>query len=672
MGHSAEFLYHVDLEPGQIRRKRTRIVRTLFVCFFVAVVLWMVSFVAAGVHVTTQLFQAQEDIAQAKMALAYLSFEKAGQEAQEAHASLESAKRVLPFVRSISWLPFLGDSVETFARVIDSSEAFLETFAPVVDLGLDLMRLSGITQEYLQEVKDGISPEVTFDDLSTETKRAVLQRLSASSDDFDLLVAKLEILEEEISLLAESIQFGPLLWILDPLVSDLRIVQGPLEMLSTAARLLPAFGGLEEPSLILLLFLNNNELRPGGGFIGSYGVLEMSGGDIAHLETADVYALDNAVEAYVTRTAPEPLSRYNATKNWFFRDSNWSSDFAVSSQQSIELFLQEVGFLPESLAVPITDHIDHLVAITPTYASDLLAITGPITVGGQTFTSENVADLLEYQVQYGYALTGVPEAQRKEILADLVNEMKSRLYELSSQEWSKVFEVSQKALREKQMLLYSTDKEIQQVLAKVGWAGEVVRSTSDTLMIVDANLASLKSDPVVERDVTYEIFRNASDQWLGRVSIHYKHNGTFDWKTTRYRTYTRVYLPTGTRLLGLEGSWLNDKTQNPTQAAGPVDEVEELGLTSFGTFTSVEPGEENTLTFEFFLAPEVGEAIESGVYELAVIKQLGAQNNPLTLGLDFDKNVTFAMPGEDTGEWGDDVYRLNTILSQDLEVRVEL
>lgn len=660
MTHRPEFL------------RRRKIGRFFFVSVFVIVLLWIVCFVASGVYVTTQLFEAQGDIVQAKTALTAFSFEEARTQAQEAHASLTSAKRVLPFVRSASWLPFVGEAVRSFADTIDSSEVLIEAFDPLIDLGLDLLRLSGITQEYLQEVESGLSPEVTFDDLSTQTKRAVLQRLAASSDELDLVVAELEILEEEISLLVQSVQLGPLVTILDPLILDLRAAQEPLGMLSIAARLLPAFGGLNEPSSILLLFLNNNELRPGGGFIGSYGVLQMSGGDIAQLETADVYGLDRAVEEVVTRTPPEPLTRYNATTNWFFRDSNWSPDFAVSSQQAIELFLEEAGYLQETPTVPVTTRVDHLVAMTPAYASDLLAIVGPITVGGQTFTAENVAELLEYQVQYGYAATGVPEAQRKEILADLVQEMKSRLYSLSSQAWPNVFAVSQTALREKHLLLYSTNEEIQKIITQVGWSGEVTSSTADTLMVVDANLASLKSDPAVSREVTYEIFQNASDQWLGRVSIHYKHNGTFDWRTTRYRTYTRVYLPVGTEILSVEGSWLNDKTQNPTKTKGPVDVVDELGLRSFGTFTSVEPGEENTLVFEFSLADQIGEAIESGFYDLTVVKQAGAQNNALTLDLDFGKNVTQAEPPEDSGEWGDDVYRLNTILDQDLQMTVEL
>ena len=146
--------------------------------------------------------------------------------------------------------------------------------------------------------------------------------------------------------------------------------------------------------------------------------------------------------------------------------------------------------------------------------------------------------------------------------------MKTRLYSLSSQEWPEVFEASQTALREKQMLLYSTDTEIQEVLVQVGWAGEITSETADALVVVDANLASLKSDPAVERSVAYELFQNASDQWLGRVSIRYTHNGSFDWKTTRYRTYTRVYLPVGTELLSVDGSLAQRQDPEPDTGHG--------------------------------------------------------------------------------------------------------
>lgn len=661
MTHAQDFLHDEEPESFQHAHRRTRIVRTIFVFCLTAIVLWIVLFLTSVIYITTNLFDARDQILAAETSLETFAFDQARASFEEARHSLASAHTLLPLLRSGAWLPFIGDTIDSFSMMIASSQSFIQALTPLTDLGADLVRLSGLSEEYLREVREGISPTVTFDDLSQETKRAVLKRLSASADELDLLVVEMNILQEEMELLSSSAPIAPLLTLLDPLIDQLEVVRDPIELLAIGARLLPAFAGLDDPASILLLFLNNDELRPGGGFIGSYGVLEMSQGDIAHLETADVYALDHAVEGFITRAAPSPLQRYNATSTWFFRDSNWSPDFSVSASQAIEMFLEEVGFLNPDSSVPTLDHVEHVIGFTPTFASALLQITGPIELSGQVFTSENVADALEYQVEQGYAEKGVPEAQRKEILADLVNEMKSHLYALQAKQWPDVLAAIREALSEKQLLLFSTDEGVQRILTAAGWGGVLEASSPDTLMVVDANLASLKSDPVVNRHILYELYQNTTGQWLGRVSIRYTHTGDFDWKTTRYRTYTRVYLPQGTRFLRV-----------PIGAEDPVDIEDELGFTSFGAFTSIEPGDERTLIFEFELAPQVVESMEKGEYALTVLKQAGARNHALTFDLDFDKNVTHATPAENPNEWGDDVYRLNTILDQDVVIDVDL
>ena len=76
--------------------------------------------------------------------------------------------------------------------------------------------------------------------------------------------------------------------------------------------------------------------------------------------------------------------------------------------------------------------------------------------------------------------------------------------------------------------------------------------------------------------------------------------------------------------------------------------------------------------FEYELAPSVKQAIADGSYDLTVLKQLGARDYPLTLQLDFDKKVANAQPAEERGQWGDDLYRLNTILDQDHVFSVSL
>ena len=170
----------------------------------------------------------------------------------------------------------------------------------------------------------------------------------------------------------------------------------------------------------------------------------------------------------------------------------------------------------------------------------------------------------------------------------------------------------------------------------------------------------------------YELFKNTSGELIGRTTITYKHNGNFDWKTTRYRTYTRLYTPLGSQFIRATGSLKNDLSQNAKGETGAVDVSQELGMTVFGTFTSVEPGTTHQLVFEYKIADAVKQSIANGTYDLTFMKQNGAQNNKLTLDLNFGKNVLHAVPAEDANQWGDASYRLNTVLDQDKEFVIGL
>ncbi|OGM00017.1 hypothetical protein A2501_03645 [Candidatus Uhrbacteria bacterium RIFOXYC12_FULL_57_11] len=448
-----------------------------------------------------------------------------------------------------------------------------------------------------------------------------------------------------------------------------------MNTLSVAAELLPEFAGLGQERTHLLLFLNNTELRPGGGFIGTFGILKTKDGDIVKLETRDSYAFDSRVDPVISGPIPSPLARYNAATAWYFRDANWSPDFSESAQSAIRLYGLETKVLSPEARVDLgisEETFDGVIGLTPTFLSSVMGITGPITIGGQTFTADNVTDKIEYQVEVGYEGQGIPEAQRKEVIADLVNAIKSYVFSLPLSEWSRLIDVVDSGISEKQLVLMSVDTSTQDMIGRVGWGGTVVPGNGDAQMLVDASMASLKTDPKVSRAIRYEIFQNTSGQYVGRTTVRYTHTGSFDWKTTRYRTYARLYVPEGSELIRVEGSMLDDKLHNPTGAAAFVDVTNELGMTSFGTFISIEPGESRTLIFEFALADSVVEDIQNGSYDLRYLKQIGTQNHELTLDLDFDKNVTDASIPEDSGEWGDDTYRLNTKLDQDLEFTVEL
>ncbi|MBI2190103.1 MAG: DUF4012 domain-containing protein, partial [Candidatus Levybacteria bacterium] len=91
-------------------------------------------------------------------------------------------------------------------------------------------------------------------------------------------------------------------------------------------KILPSLLGDPEDKKYLVLFQNDNELRPTGGFITAYAIFRLEKG-VVHVDTSsDIYNLDNTL--LNKPKAPEPILKYLpnvATLN--LRDSNLSADF---------------------------------------------------------------------------------------------------------------------------------------------------------------------------------------------------------------------------------------------------------------------------------------------------------------------------------------------------------
>ena len=127
------------------------------------------------------------------------------------------------------------------------------------------------------------------------------------------------------------------------------------------------------------------------------------------MSTSDVYSVDHAVAAGYHVTAPVPISSHLGVDGWYFRDSNWSPDFATSTLDGVQLLRQEYA----SAGQPVPD-VHGALMFTPTFISRLLTLIGPVTIDSQTFTPDNVADKLEYEVEQGVRWRGhsVRTAQR--------------------------------------------------------------------------------------------------------------------------------------------------------------------------------------------------------------------------------------------------------------------
>jgi len=416
--------------------------------------------------------------------------------------------------------------------------------------------------------------------------------------------------------------------------------------------------GIDAPRFYLVLFLNNTELRPAGGFIGAYAVVKVDKGIPEILKVEGTEILDNLAPKDFVSVPPAPIGKYLKVSRWNFRDSNWSPDFAVSSAKALELYKKERGLEAEN--------ISGVIGFTPTVLEELLKISGPIKVNGVEFDAKNFTEKLEYEVEYNYAKQGIDFSERKKMLYDLTHALFAKLRVDVFLHWSKYLALSEQMIKEKQIAAYSTETEIQKFLHNKEWSGEMQTGQADYLLWVDANLGALKTDVSINRNLQYKIYRDATGQWMGEAAMTFNHQGKFDWRTSQYMDYARLFVPKGSELLSVSGADEVDYPKNHQADLG-----EELGYTWFGTFAKVYPGKNKTLTFKFKLAPTVVEKIQKGEYSLLVQKQLGTIVPKLTLDLDFGKKVVSAAPGEVTEYHGDSKYNFVTDLSADRAFEVK-
>lgn len=575
------------------------------------------------------------------------------QEFTEAHNSLENAIDSFELASTefnkFKWLrilPFIGSQVSAVNNLLEAGIVTGESIKKINDLVI------GIVIPLQQ--KDEIS-------LSTLTEEQTEQLLRSIHE------AKLE-LEESKALIDDAVVFinkipntgliSKLQDAVSPLKENIPPIQSAIDQAISASQIIPSIAGYPEEKTYLFLLQNNTELRPTGGFIGTYGILKVENGDITQFATDNTYNLDKPAEAWLSEEPPWPLTRYNAVFEWFFRDSNWSPDFPTAAEKAEWFYHKERG--PEK-------DIDGIIAVTPTFIQSLLTLTGEISVNGLTFTEENLIETLQYQVEQGFLRQGLEESERKEIIGVLSKKILDTVLDLPKNRWPDLWEVFSKDVTEKQIFIYSKDSYVQNFILKENWGGAIRNVEHDSLAIIDANLASLKTDPAVERSINYLIRRDRNNT-IADLVITYSNVGSITWKTTRYRTYVRIYVPEGSTLLTSSGSMVDCKLSEE----GSVDVTNELDKTVFGTFICIEPDEEKTLSFKYKLPNTIGEQIANGSYSLLVQKQGGAAHYPLTLDLQLDKQPTEILGIDSESITMDNGILITTELSEDRLVNIEL
>lgn len=622
----------------------------------------------AATRVMNGSIATRDGLLAAKTDISSTDFAAAGTQLTKALDGITEAEAGADMVSWASYVPWVGSRYDAAIAVLDATKNTVDVLVEAVGIADDVYGVVSEARETLTWTDPSVA-DAPVHDLPTSVKRALFTRLANAYPDLQTMQVKLDLASDDIARfhsLPGTESFADILTPFETVLADLKT---SVDFLVPFAGISREFAGLNGDRQFLLMFMNNTELRPTGGFLGSYGLLVIRDGDMKSLTTDDTYAVDALVASnpdYVSHS-PAAITKYLEQPVWYFRDGTWSPDFSQGAKDTTALFRQEIA----TAGRPVPQ-VDGVIGVTTGFMENLLNFVGPVSVDGITYTAQNAADILEYQVEIAFEQRGVTRENRKDIVGKLTNAVLDKMLEVSPSQFPEVFKLLVDSFAQKELAAYSSDSKTQSVLDDAGWSGKVAQgSADDVVMVVDANMASLKSDPVVKRSIAYSIAPSGSG-YRATAAITYKHTGAFDWKTSRYRTYTRLYAPAGSQLVSVDGSLANDAIRNPSGAAGEVTTASELGLTSFGTFTSIEPGQSRTLTFVYTLPQSVTDAINSGAYTLEMLKQIGADAHDVTLNLDFNKKLSDASPAEDSSQWGDDTYHLETTLDQDIQFRVEL
>jgi hypothetical protein len=365
--------------------------------------------------------------------------------------------------------------------------------------------------------------------------------------------------------------------------------------------------GINGEKNLLVLFQNDLELRPGGGFIGAFGVMKLKNGKIADIQVFDTGNFDKNIPN--TETPPAPLVDILGTENWKMRDSNWSPDFNTDAQKAGYFYRLGGG----------KENIDGVIAINTSVLNSMLEVTGPVKIEGYPgeYRDENAILQLEYQVEKGYVEQGIAKGERKNIMGELADVLVQKAQKLSISEQFALVQKMENHLKQKDIQLFWSDENLQKEVENIGWGGRVKEYSGDYLMAVDANLLSLKSDYCIKRKMDYNVDLS-TDQPQAVLNITYQHTcRAKDWMTTDYRDWLRVYVPKDSYLEEAKGQ------------SGDVQYSDELGKKVFGMRVDVPVGETKTITLKYNLP----QTVKNKDYHLLVQKQSGSGEVPFEISV---------------------------------------
>ncbi|GEM_PF-1915383 len=412
---------------------------------------------------------------------------------------------------------------------------------------------------------------------------------------------------------------------------------------------------------ILLMFQNPSEIRPAGGFLGSYADLVVRGGVMQQLDVRDIYDPDGQLEQGYR--APEAFGDWT---EWKVRDANWFFDFPTSAEAV--LTLMESSKMYENYGVKF----DLAIAVNIKVIETLLSVAGPVEIPAYELVLDEKNFLREVQreVERGEdKAAGAP----KRILQTVAPVLLERLGVLDDEDMETLFERLTTHYEHKDLMFYARDPKLEHFIRTAGGDGSVYALPfgfwGNYLAVVNANIDGKKSDAVVAQEVSVYVDVATDGSSLTDVAVMRTHRGDLErelfWRATN-RNYMQIYVPATADLLLMKG---NDPAPRGT-ALSPAEKeqlypaekiieatkkflssfqawnMEAFGKRVFATWMNLVAGKSRTLEIRYQTPGKTGVTPKAGdIYTFVYERQSGV---PTTLSLTIAAPVGFTWKETET------------------------
>ena len=531
------------------------VVKILFIFAFAGV-----AAVCGVVFIRTHLiYSAKTGVGQMQDAISSLhslNFEDANSSLQGAKNSFQSAQS--PGIESI--IPLVGN----FVPVVKNAATVFK----------DMQEVAGLSITGVNEFHELLSHGAN--DMLSRQGASVI----ASLEQLNGTVKTLQDKINEINSLGQGMK-GPSGSFADTLTLGVQ--------LSESTKFLDAFTEWmksDAPHHIALFFQNTSELRPGGGFLGSFADVTVGHGQIDDVRVLDINAIDRTAIANIV--PPVPLQAI--VKNWRSADANWFFDFSKSAEKTLSL-MESSGFYASQ-----GEKFDGAVSVTPAVVSDILSFTGPVVLDGKEITAENLVDEIQQDVQASQA---AGQDNTKSIivrLAPLIFQSVSETSGDPSKFWTDHIPVW---IQNKDLLAYFRDATFQSNAQRLGLSGDSFQIPSDFngdyFALSEANIGGQKTDLVLSKKITYRAELSNDGTIDKQVSVAYSHTGSNAsqwWYQEPFKGYLMIYALPGSELASASGTWPRVVTASVDYAKNgyehdPDVEAQELQTKNDFNFPSV-------------------------------------------------------------------------------------